>query len=214
MIAASPFPFSRRRPVRGPRRSSAAAWLQAAALVTIGWCLAVAAHGQETEEERGQRLMRTQPQALAQSYLANEYKLTLLGWAKQGATLHLRDLDGEFVVTQANADTVIAEYEYRRDVYARTIRARGYGDLTGDYHMTVARACQWGDDHRQRHLMTIRQDEFRLNLTAHKIPEEDGNSGIAVNDAVVFASDDPGVYLVGRLVPEAYRDLAPDLGKS
>jgi hypothetical protein len=200
MLAESLFPFSRRRPVGGPRSFSAAAWLQVAALTSIGLCLAPAAHGQETEEERGQRLMRTPPQALAQSYLDNEYTLTLLDWAKHGATVHLTS-DGEIMVTvtQANVDTVIAEHEYRREVYERTIRARGYGDLAGNYHMTVARACDWYGDHRQPLLMKIRQDEFRLNLAADGILEEDGHSGVTVNGAIVFALGDPDVYLMGRL---------------
>jgi hypothetical protein len=199
MIAGSLFRFSRGGPAAGPRSFSAAAWLRAVALMTIVWCLAAAAHGQETEEERGQRLMRTHPRALAQAFLGNEYTLTLLGWAKQGATLHLADADGVIVVTPANADNMIAEHKYRRDLYARTIRARGYRDLAGDYQMTVARACEWGDDHRRPQLMTIGQDEFRLTMAAHGVPEEHGFSGIAVDDAVVFATDDPGMYFVGRL---------------
>jgi hypothetical protein len=64
MIAGSLFRFSRGGPAGGPRCLSAAAWLRAVALMNIVWCLPAAAHGQETEEERGQRLMRTPPRAM------------------------------------------------------------------------------------------------------------------------------------------------------
>jgi hypothetical protein len=47
--------------------------------------------------------------------------------------------------------------------------------------------------------MTISQDEFRLTMAAHGVPGEHGFSGIAVDDVVVFATDDPGLYFVGRL---------------
>jgi hypothetical protein len=159
---------------------------------------ATAAYAQETEEERAQRLMRIPSQALAQAYLSNQYTLGLLGWAKQGATVHLSGADEQLTVTQANADSMIAEYEYRRDVYSRTIRARGYRDVAGDYRMTVARACQRAE-YRELQPMTLSQDDFGLNLKPREGSEDDGISGVVVEDAVVFGSDDDTEYFVGGL---------------
>jgi hypothetical protein len=171
------------------------------ASVLAAWLFffAPAAYAQETEEERAQRLMRIPPETLAQAYLSNERTLALLDWARQGVTLHLSGADGLLTVTPENADRVIAEYEYRRAVYSRTIHARGYRDVAGDYRMTVARACQWGDSHRESQLTTLSQDGFGLNLKWHDGSEDDGISGVMVEDAVVFGSDDDTEYLVGTI---------------
>ena len=139
---------------------------------------------QETAEQRLARLKTAPAVDLARAYLANEYTLTMIGMARQGATVHL---DGGVEVTAATADSVAAEYQHRKETYASVIRARGSRAVSGPHIMRLKKPC----DEAGFFAVTPRQDEFRITLVLRHDMGQDEFSGVVVEDVLMLHGDDP-----------------------
>lgn len=148
--------------------------------------------GEETPAQRAARLKRIPAADLAAAYLANEYTLTMIGMARQGATVQL---DGGVVVTAATADSVAAEYQQRQETYASVIRARAARTLTGPYTLRFKQPC----DEAGFFAVEPRQNDFRITLRLRHDMGLDELSGVLVEDVLMLTGDDPTDNPHGRV---------------
>ena len=150
--------------------------------------LAVAAllvlQGEETPGQRLARLKTVPAADLARAYLSNEYTLSMIARAREGATVHL---EGGVVVTAANADSVAAEYQQRKDIYASVMKARGSRSLSGSYVLRFKKPC----DEESFFSVEPRQEAFYVTLPLVDDLDEIEVNAILIEDVLMFPSEDP-----------------------
>lgn len=168
--------------------------------------LAVAAivlwQGEETPAQRLERLKTVPAADLARAYLANDHTLSMIAMARQGATVHL---DGGTVVTAANADSVAAEYQRRKDTYISVIKDRGSRTLSGSYLLRFKKPC----DEESFFSVKPRQEAFFVTLPLVDDLAEIAVEAILVEDVLMFPSEDPASPTTGRVGGDRIELITP-----
>lgn len=141
-----------------------------------------------------EQVLEASPENLANGYLSADYVLSVLGYARGGATVHTP----EGTIDSSNVETYRAAFEERRAVYATAIKQRGYRKIAGTYSASATDECKAAGSMLaplvvagMAEELTITQELFKLKLTqSFSVKGRDGtipHDGIIVESVLVVA---------------------------